>query len=139
MSRSLQVSWADHSTLACVQRFMQKTKAAAFAGWLEGATASAHKREVAVRAAGHFMHQRLGACFLVWRACTQQQLLQQDQLHAALLHWTQGSLGQAFRVWQDWVNRRIDIRIKVAGGSASCLTHSTKSILLSRSALCSSK
>ena len=98
-----------------LQRFLQRSKATAFAGWQSGAAVSYHRRQQTMQATMHFLHQRLGACFLVWRACTQQQLLQQDQLQAALLHWTQGSLGQAFGAWQAWVARRVSIRIRVAG------------------------
>ncbi len=87
----------------------------AFAGWVEGAAECSRRRELAVHAAGHFLHQRLGACFLIWRAATQHKLLQQDQLQAALLHWMQGSLLQAFRCWRAWTSKRIAMRIKVAG------------------------
>ena len=74
-----------------------------------------HKRQQIVQATSHFLHQRLGACFLVWRAGTQRQLLKQDQLQAALLHWAQGALGLAFQTWQAHAHRRVSIRIKLAG------------------------
>ena len=98
------------------QKLMQRSKAMAFAGWREGVAQCARKRELLMHSASHFLHQRLGACFLIWRAATQQKLLQQDQAYAALLHWTQGSLSHAFQAWHAWSRRRVAVRIQVAGG-----------------------
>ena len=61
----------------CMQKLLQRTTAMAFAGWREGAAECSRKREFLVHAVGHFLHQRQGACFLIWRAATQQKLLQQ--------------------------------------------------------------